>query len=436
MASYLPLPDRFQQSYLEKDSYPRNLIDRTIGTYPSALNGYADRLTSAAPNLCYVPDADEADVSFYDIQADNGAVAGVEKRNIHSQETLTEWLTVKNDRDGNSPQSPEVLVTKKDPKCRLIYIYSQNALARLRITLSMLVEILSFHQVMPDYLDFLLVFGLQSYHKDLGFCSFREHTSLKPSMETKMTVLGPVGKGHHHRLYTPGDVQDLLQWGEKVTEAITALEYNVDIMDSLRNFYTGLSRNQDCGPAMTCSDDVEVFANYIGNIIHDFKLQIFRSKALAKLLTDRTELVKQLRIERLNYHMESEAIVVRIITIVTLVYLPATFTSTFFSTDIITYQGQDSPGGNFSRVAMNRWLQVTIPLSFLTLVVAYWGKKWAERKSRLGDSAEGQGDTELQVTHNKSWFSSFTVPQSSSFGLRKRLNRTIPLLPLRNPAGL
>lgn len=36
---------------------------------------------------------------------------------------------------------------------------------------------------MPDYLDFLLVFGLQSYHKDLGFCSFREQTSLKPSRE-------------------------------------------------------------------------------------------------------------------------------------------------------------------------------------------------------------------------------------------------------------
>lgn len=347
----------------------------------------------------------------------------------------------------------------------------------------MLVEILSFHQVMPDYLDFILVFGLQSHHRDLGFCSFREKTNLKsprevcridslarsgrqyqicynlkgvtctsrdpmdpvsqysirqaaiyhrfdivggntvwivtkgrrdvydrfkeltgktarpedrsfqtpeecfrsslsahllfchwatedwrgyvkwldnviddkvgcpslpprsthirPSflvpwylrkqtnlcMQTRMAVLGPVGKGHHHRLYTPGDVQELLQWGEKVTETITVLEYNADIMDSLRNFYTGLSRNKDCGPAVACSDDVDIFSNNIGNMIHDFKLQIFRAKALAKLLTDRTELVKQLRIERLNYHMENEAIVVRIITIVTLIYLPATFTS-------------------------------------------------------------------------------------------------------------
>lgn len=423
----------------------------------------------------------------------------------------------------------------------------------------MLVEILSFHQVMPDYLDFILVFGLQSHHRDLGFCSFREKTNLKPPREvcridslarsgrqyqicynlkgvtctsrdpmdpvsqysirqaaiyhrfdivggntvwivtkgrrdvydrfkeltgknarpedrsfqtpeecfrsslsahllfchwatedwrgyvkwldnviddkTRMAVLGPVGKGHHHRLYTPGDVQDLLQWGEKVTETITVLEYNADIMDSLRNFYTGLSRNKDCGPAVACSDDVDIFSNNIGNMIHDFKLQIFRAKALAKLLTDRTELVKQLRIERLNYHMENEAIVVRIITIVTLIYLPATFTSTFFSTDIIKYQGQDSPSGNFSAIAMNRWLQVTIPLSFLTLIIAYAGKKWAESKSRLGDAGEGHSNTELQATHNKSWSSSVTSPRSNSFGLFKRLNRPIPLLPLRNPAG-
>ena len=76
----------------------------------------------------------------------------------------------------------------------------------------------------------------------------------------------------------------------------------------------------------------------------------------------------------------------RIITIVTLIYLPATFASvrgyerlqddqltklqTFFSTDVVKYQAQDA-GGSFSKEALYRWLQVTLPLSALTLGIGY-----------------------------------------------------------------
>lgn len=105
------------------------------------------------------------------------------------------------------------------------------------------------------------------------------------------------------------------------------LSSNVDIMNSLSDFYVRLSRITDSGPASKCQEDIEVFSNGLGNIINNFQLQINRSKVLVKILTDRTEMVKQHRLERLNQHMESEAIVVRIVAIVTLVYLPATFTS-------------------------------------------------------------------------------------------------------------
>ena len=42
----------------------------------------------------------------------------------------------------------------------------------------MLVEILSYHQVMPVYLDFISVFGKQSKSKDLRFSGFREQTTI------------------------------------------------------------------------------------------------------------------------------------------------------------------------------------------------------------------------------------------------------------------
>lgn len=205
-----------------------------------------------------------------------------------------------------------------------------------------------------------------------------------------MAVLGPTGKGYHHHIYTTRDIQRLQRWAEKVREAESVLKANVHVMTSLRRFYIDLQRNDDFPMRYTCKDDIVVFASQLVNLIDDFKLQINRAEALIRTTTDRTELVKQHRLERLNLNLEKEAIIVRIITTVTLVYLPATFVSTFFSTDVVKYQDEQRPEGSFSKVAMMRWLQVTLPLMFLTLVFAYVGKCIAERRHRevLPNSSE------------------------------------------------
>lgn len=111
-----------------------------------------------------------------------------------------------------------------------------------------------------------------------------------------------------------------------VSESITVLEANVEIMSSLKRFYEKLAQNKNFD-IRNCEDDIEVFSNQLDSMMDDFRLQIGRAKALVKLTSDRTELVKQHRLERLNQNMEKEAIVVRIVTIVTLIYLPATFVS-------------------------------------------------------------------------------------------------------------
>ena len=108
---------------------------------------------------------------------------------------------------------------------------------------------------------------------------------------------------------------------------------------------------------------------------------------------------------------QNEAINMRIITLVTLIFLPATFVSvcaalsvkereadvlhqTFFGTDVIKYQTsgnqEGSSGssktftGSFSSVAMARWLQVTLPLTLLTCIAAWriyvWEKQRQERQ--------------------------------------------------------
>lgn len=105
---------------------------------------------------------------------------------------------------------------------------------------------------------------------------------------------------------------------------------------------------------------------------------------------------------------QKEAIAMRIVTVVTLIYLPATFVSvslslfpskfpiayspkTLFSTDIVKYQDQGNGGtvdplGNayvsFSSLALVRWIQVTLPLTALTLALGYWAFKMADRKRK------------------------------------------------------
>lgn len=75
MTLYLPLPLIFQTSYLNRDTFPSNCIQRTISTYPSALAEYATRLEDAAGDLCET-DVGNVDLSIRDLRTNNGAGKG------------------------------------------------------------------------------------------------------------------------------------------------------------------------------------------------------------------------------------------------------------------------------------------------------------------------------------------------------------------------
>ena len=223
---------------------------------------------------------------------------------------------------------------------------------------------------------------------------------------TNMAVYGPRGPGYGHQEYRPHHVQELQRWTDDANQVVMVLESNCDVMTSLRSYYEGLKDNADFPLKSTCKNDVRHFAAQVDDMIYNFRMQISRAKLLVKIVSDRKELVRVLilvkfksltwtqilqhlqsqaseRMETVSYHMAREAIVMRIITIVTLIYLPATFVSTFFSTDIVKYQNQGGPPGEgtFSSVAMMRWLQVTLPLTALTLTVAWAALRFAGRDS-------------------------------------------------------
>ncbi|KAE9966408.1 hypothetical protein BLS_007031 [Venturia inaequalis] len=415
--------------------------DSEEDTYPTALKVWRNRLRDSAGEMFREPGS-TVDIPYRDLNSGGE----LDKRNVFTPADFDEWLGLQFTNDPLDPSRQIVSATKSDPKCRFVYIYGENSRTHLKITKDMLTKILTYHQVMPVYLDFMSVFGEYSDQRDLRFSGFREQSSMKETqtglvvpeapiknvwsiqqaaihhqfdviegttlwiitkghldlqqrfkeLTTDMAVYGPRGQGHAYEQYRPEHIQDVQRRQDKINEIVMVLEANVDVMKSLCKFYTDLWTNRHFPQDLkdSCGEDILTFTAQVEDMMYDLKMQIARARVLLKITNDRKEIILQhlqsqstARMERLNANMEKEAIVVRIITIVTLIYLPATFVSTFFSTDIVKYQNQNggSPGdGNFSRVALNRWLQVTFPLTAATVLFAYtaW---WIADKSTIGE---------------------------------------------------
>jgi hypothetical protein len=78
-------------------------------------------------------------------------------------------------------------------------IYGRHSRAPLKLTRAMLSDILTFHQVMPGFLDFLSLFGQRSEPNDLKFSGFREQGILtNPPDGIAIEDLGRSGR--HYQL--------------------------------------------------------------------------------------------------------------------------------------------------------------------------------------------------------------------------------------------
>ena len=151
-----------------------------------------------------------------------------------------------------------------------------------------------------------------------------------------MAVDGLRGPGHSHRHYETWDIQDLQYWQEKANEAVMDLEANANILRTLRKFYSNLVARKDFPDTLKTSfeDHFYAFFSQLDEITGEFDMQLARAKLLVNIINDRKQLVLQHlqsqvsdRTEQLNKNLEREAVVMRIITILTLIYLPATFVS-------------------------------------------------------------------------------------------------------------
>jgi len=505
------LPEAFKRSYADPSSFPLNLVHKA--SYFGAQQAYVDRLNDAS--LRIFTQKNDAEVPFRDLLPSG---QGFIKRYIIDDVKLKDWLGDGSVIDPNTATLSGELATKADPRCRFIFVGGKHSRSCLRITRPMLLRILSYHQVIPSFIDMISIFGSQLDARELRFSGFREQTllsnppqgliipdlgrsgkqfqlcyhlktvnctspvgtsrqeqrwSIRPAtfyhqfdvvygtslwivakgevkdikekienatgikgrpedrafgtpqeclkstlsihllhcnwstetwrdymqwleyrvdITTDLAVFGPRtfdGGNQVRREYTPKDLQVAQFLEDKVNEAIMVIESNIEVLTQLSKYYEGLVNDAEFPLRQTCANDIRTFSTQLGDMIYDLKIQIGLAKLLVRTTSDRKILILQHlqsqatdKMENLTLSMHREAIAVRIITVVTLIYLPATFVSTFFSTDVIKYQS-GTPNESFSLVALVRWLQVTLPLTALTLGIGYAAFKMEDIKRRF-----------------------------------------------------
>ncbi|KAL8998394.1 MAG: hypothetical protein Q9169_002522 [Polycauliona sp. 2 TL-2023] len=486
----MQIPDTFKHSYQNFETYPRNICNHNV--YLGILQAYANRLDAAASRLLIGSEAD-ALVPFRDLFS---ASQGPATHNILDDGALKKWLGDQSSIDPLTSQCCGAVVTKADPKCRFIFMTGGNSRKPLKISKRMLTRILTYHQVMPAYLDFIFVFGLSNSARELRFSGFREQLTLSDGAmcynlkgvacissenpvqwsirqaaihhqfdveegkalwiitkgdleikdrvkaltgkdgrvkdrafedpessftsslavhllnchwsteewrwyiqyledaiedETEVAIHGRRGHGAASRVYIPSDLQTLQIYQDKINQTIMVLEANNNVLACLRDFYKALIHNASFPLKEKCEVDVVSFTKQVDEMIQDSSMQISRAKLLVQITSDRKDLVVQhlqnqttQRMEELTTSMhyigvgtQKEAIIMRIITAVTVIYLPGTFT--LFSTDVIRFP---KDGEAFSRAALFRWLQVTFPLTVLTLIIAFLVFRLADKRRK------------------------------------------------------
>merc|ERR1711939_1159859 len=218
------------------------------------------------------------------------------------------------------------------------------------------------------------------------------------------------------------DLQSIQYLQDMANEIFIILNSNIQVLGELREYYRMLLESP-CNLFRASIPEVEKFLYRVLDIISDLEMQKARTKALLRLLADRKsllhgileyqnieasgDLARRSQVSAQNMEVMTremhvlarkttqETVSMRIITLVTLFFLPGTFISTLMSTDIVRF---DHSKEMFSMAALKLFLAISLPMMFLTFVAwyaVYWYVNNRARFQRLGSQLHLRGDSAL-----------------------------------------
>ncbi|MCJ1261432.1 hypothetical protein MMC22_001296 [Lobaria immixta] len=214
------------------------------------------------------------------------------------------------------------------------------------------------------------------------------------------------------RGFSFGKLRKVHKITEKANEAVLVLKQNINILAQLQNFYRSALNHKDFPKdlAGSCKDANGDFATRIEGLENDMQIQILRLETLLRLLKDRKTLVKQIMESQQSAELKAnqlhsildyqntqankystksmfkmtedmndiarktkiETVSMKVITLVTLFFLPGTFISSLMSTDVFQSHdaGPKEPSPHAHLNPLQLYLVLSLPLTVVTLL--FW----------------------------------------------------------------
>ncbi|KAK5720387.1 hypothetical protein LTR17_015024 [Elasticomyces elasticus] len=192
---------------------------------------------------------------------------------------------------------------------------------------------------------------------------------------------------------------------ERANETLGILQNNDEVLESLKADYEDVAASLGKGDAEVLDTAMIQFLKSVSASQKKLRLQQARVGKLLRLLADRKTLLQGIlsyesmeanrrlaekasisadNMEMLAQKTKLEAVSMRIITLVTLFFLPGTFISTLMSTPIVSFApgSSSTSDSNISTGALGFYVAVSLPLvilTFLSWYAVYW---WENRKER------------------------------------------------------
>ncbi|KAK4935108.1 hypothetical protein LTR10_023779 [Elasticomyces elasticus] len=234
----------------------------------------------------------------------------------------------------------------------------------------------------------------------------REPPNVPPEFDPKLQ--GEITEEDRKMKYQIQELQDAQALEIRVNEASLVLNSNIHVLSQIEKFFQELPKSADLPEEVKKGMPAEIarFLKRLRSVRSDLRMHLQRVQTMVSLISECKGLLYGIveyqamqanhkfadeaqrsaqRMETLTKQMQDmtikttlETVLMRIITVVTVFFLPATFVSTFMSADIISFVPSDSSitSGSMSMGGLKLFLCLSFSLMAATFVggfTLWWG---------------------------------------------------------------
>ncbi|KAK3372080.1 hypothetical protein B0H63DRAFT_483814 [Podospora didyma] len=203
------------------------------------------------------------------------------------------------------------------------------------------------------------------------------------------------------------DLQKLNIMGERLEEGILVINLNLGVLQDICDYYQRITQSEDIGDVKEqFAKPTSLFLVEIKHIMRSLETRNTQLLSLLKRLHEGKKLFESLLqfrslevgrlfaehghkssvvMQNIAYRTEQETVTLRVFTVVTLLFLPATFLSSLFQSGMFDWNNK----GFYFRVDVLRvFVAICIPMTVLVLLGWLLTNKWGSLRSRRKSSED------------------------------------------------